>query len=122
VALATSIFPRQTTDFPIKYLGILLSVTKLPKIALQPLLDKAAGKLPIWKGRLMHHNNRLTLIKTTMTAMPVCTSISIGLPSWLLKQFQKIMRVFLWTGTDMVQNAWLPGAGFSGRHTLVGWA
>jgi hypothetical protein len=33
-ALATSIFPCQKVDFLIKYLGILLSVVKLPKIAL----------------------------------------------------------------------------------------
>jgi hypothetical protein len=79
-------------------------VTKLPKSALQLLLDKVADKLPIWKGRLMHRSGRLALIKTTMTVVPVYTSISIGLPSWLLKQFQKLMRAFLWTGTDMVQS------------------
>jgi hypothetical protein len=46
-ALGTSIFPCQTMEFPNKYLGIPLSVTRLPKTALQPLLDRVVDKLPI---------------------------------------------------------------------------
>jgi hypothetical protein len=103
VALATIIFSRQMTDFLIKYLGIPLSLTKLPKLALQPLLDKVTDKLRIWKVRVMHHSSRLTLIKMIMSAVPVYTSISFRQPSWLLKLFQKLMRAFLWTW-DMVQS------------------
>jgi hypothetical protein len=104
VTLATSVFPCQKTTFPIKYLRIPLSVSRLPRSALQPLLDKVTDKLPIWKGKLMHRTGRLTLIKTTMTAVPVYTYISMGLPGWLLRQFRKIMRAFPWTGTYMVQS------------------
>jgi hypothetical protein len=39
-----------------------------------------------------------------MSAMPIYTSISIGLPSWLLKQFQNLMRAFFWMCTNMVQS------------------
>jgi hypothetical protein len=52
----------------------------------------------------MHCSGRLTLIKTTMTAMPIYTSISVGLSPWFLKVLHKIMHAFLWTRTDMVQN------------------
>jgi hypothetical protein len=104
VTLATNIFPCQMMNFPIKYLRIPLSVTKLSRSALQKLLDKVANKLPIWKGKLIHRSGRLTLIKTTMSAITVYTSISMGLLGWLLKQFRKIMLAFLWTGTDMVQS------------------
>jgi hypothetical protein len=85
VALVTSPFPCQKVDFLIKYLGIPLSVMRLPESALQPLLDCVADKLPSWKGRLMHRSSRLTLIKTTMSVVPVYTSINIGLPPWLLE-------------------------------------
>jgi hypothetical protein len=40
-------FPCQLVDFPVKYMGILLSVSKLLRGALQPLLDKVATKLQI---------------------------------------------------------------------------
>jgi hypothetical protein len=102
--MTTSFFPCQLVDFPLKYPGIPLFISMLLKTTLQPLLDRVKDKVPIWKGRFMHRSGRLTLIKTTMLAMPVYTSIIVGLPPWLLKAFQKVMHVFLWTRTDMVQN------------------
>jgi hypothetical protein len=104
IAEAVSAFPCQTVEFPVKYLGIPWSIKKLPKSALQLLLDWVANSQPIWKGRLTHRSDRLTLTKTTMSAVLVYTSISIGLPPWLLKAFHKVMRAFLWTRTDVVQN------------------
>lgn len=41
------------TDFPCKYLGLPLSITKLTRADLQPILDKIADKLPGWKATLM---------------------------------------------------------------------
>jgi hypothetical protein len=98
-------------DFPIKYLGLPLSVSKLPKFALQPLVNKVADRLPTWKGKLMHRNGRLVLIKTTLPSMPVYTFISIELPPWFLKALTKIMKAFLWSRTDQVQ----------GGKCLVAW-
>jgi hypothetical protein len=97
-------FPCQLMSFPIKYLGIPLSVTKLPKSALQPSMDKAVDKLPTWRGRLMHRSGCLMLIKTTLSSIPVYTSISVALPPWQQKGLWKIKTSFLWTGTDVVQN------------------
>jgi hypothetical protein len=102
VQLAAS-FPCQVVDFPIKYMGLPLLVTKLPRTALQPLADEVADQLPTWKGKLMHRSGRLVLIKTTLSSMSVYTSISIELPLWLLKALTKIMKAFLWSETDQVQ-------------------
>jgi hypothetical protein len=96
-------FLYQVVDFPMKYLGIPLSVKKLPKSAWQPLVDRVTDKLPIWKGNLMHRSGWLTLIKTPLTAIPVYTSINIGLPPWVIKALTKIMRAFLWMGMNTVQ-------------------
>jgi hypothetical protein len=63
VSLATSFFPCAMVEFPIKYLGLPLSVSKLPKLAWQPLVDCVADRLPSWKGNLMHRRGRLMLIK-----------------------------------------------------------
>jgi hypothetical protein len=71
-----------------------------------------ANKLPIWKGNMMNHSGRLTFIKTTLVAVPIYTSISLGLPAWLIKNFEKIMRVFLWIGSDVVR----------GGKCLIAWA
>jgi hypothetical protein len=104
ITLLVQEFPCQLTSFPIKYLGIPLSVSKLPKSALQPLVDQVVDKLPAWHGRLMHRSGQLTLIKTTLSAVPVYTSISLGLPQWLLKALKKVMKAFLWIGTDVIQS------------------
>jgi hypothetical protein len=44
--LATRLFQCKVVNFPTNYLGIPLSVTKLPKSVLQPLINKAADHLP----------------------------------------------------------------------------
>jgi hypothetical protein len=80
VALATGLFPCQVAEFPLKCLGIPLSIYKLLKTVLRPLVDRIAHKLLTWKGSLMHHSGRLSLIESTLSAMLVYTSIGIGFP------------------------------------------
>jgi hypothetical protein len=104
INLAASLFFGQVVRFLVKYLGVPFSVAKLPKSAFQPLIDRLADRLPTWKGRLLQRTGRLTLIKTTLSAMHVYVSICLGLPAWVYKTFQKIMTGFLWTRTEEVQN------------------
>jgi hypothetical protein len=80
LALATSLFPCQAFEFPIKYLGIPLSTHKLPRSAFQLLIDKMPDKLLAWKGDQMNHSGRLTLIKSTLSTMPIHTALSVDMP------------------------------------------
>jgi hypothetical protein len=97
VALTQQLFPCSVTDFLIKYLGITLSIGKLPKAAFQPIIDKMADKLPVWRGRSMHRSGRLTLIKTTLAAIPVYLAISHAFPRVgvknVYKDFQSLSTV-----------------------------
>jgi hypothetical protein len=74
-------------------------------------VDKVADKLPMWKGQLLQRTGRLTLIRTTLSAIPVFTTISLELLHWVIKALVKIMQAFLWCGTDKVQ----------GGKCLVAW-
>jgi hypothetical protein len=96
--------PVKSRNSPIKYLSLPLSISKLPRAALQPLADKVGDRLPTWRGNLMYHSERLVLIKMTLSSVPVYTSISIELPPWLIKALTKIMKAFLWSGADQVQS------------------
>jgi hypothetical protein len=69
-------------EFPLRYLEIPLSVSSLPKTVWLRLIDSVADKLPPWKGKLMHESGRLTLIKSTLAAVPIHTAISLELPAW----------------------------------------
>jgi hypothetical protein len=97
-------------EFLIKYLGMPLSVGKLPKSALHPLVDKMVDQLPAWKGQVMHHSGWLTVTKMMLAATPVYTAISFQLPPWLLKAMTKIFKSFLWTGTEIVNGGKCPVA------------
>jgi hypothetical protein len=92
MAVATSEFPCQIVAFPIKYLGILLSDTKLSWVAFQSLVDQVDDRPPTWKGRLLQCSGRLTLIKTTLHAIPIYVSISSQLPPWVVKVLEKSSR------------------------------
>jgi hypothetical protein len=87
----------------VKYLGIPLAVSKLPRSTLQPLVDKVVDKLPIWEGNLMNRSGRLELIKSTLSFILIYTSISMGLLAWTLKEIVKFMKAFLWTCINMVK-------------------
>jgi hypothetical protein len=69
---------------------------------LQPLVDGVVDALLAWKGRLKHRNSRLTLVKITLSAMPIYTAISIHLPPWLQKTLVRISKAFLWLGSEVV--------------------
>jgi hypothetical protein len=112
LSFATSILPCQVVNFPIIYLGIPLSVSKLPRSSWWQLIDRVVHKLPVWKGALMHKSGRLTLIKTTPATIPMHTDISVELPGWVCKALIKIMRAFLWSDIEPIQSgkcaiAWL---------------
>lgn len=99
IALTTSLLPCQVVDFPVRYLA---SPFQWVSSALQPLVDRVADRLPTWKGRLVNKSGRLELIKSTLTAIPIHIAICIRLPGWVFKALEKIMKVFLWTGTKVV--------------------
>jgi hypothetical protein len=86
--------------------------SKLPRSVLQPLADQMANRLPVWKGKFMHWSGRLTLIKTTLVAISMYTTISTELPPSLRKSMEKIMKGFLWPGSEMMQ----------GGMCLVAWS
>jgi hypothetical protein len=112
IGMVDNLLPNQLSHFPIRYLGIPLFITKLPKSTFQPLIDRMVDALPTWKGRLMNKFGQLTLVKMTLSVMPTHTAICLELPYWVQKTMIKIMKSFLWTGTDTVQ----------GGKCLVAWS
>lgn len=47
-----TILPIPTSEFPIQYLGLPLSVTRLKKCHFQPMIDKVSAGMPAWKAPL----------------------------------------------------------------------
>ena len=99
--------------FPIKYLGIPLSVKKLKKTDLQPLVDKIIVGLPPWKASMLTKAGRTVLVKVKLSAIPVHIALAISLPPWVVQCIDKRCGAFLWRGSD-------PDA-ISGGHCLLAW-
>ena len=104
--------PCQLVDFPCKYLGVPLSLQKLTKAQIQPIIDKIADQLPSWKADLLTRAGRKVLVQFVLTSMIVYLAMAMDLPPWALKAIDKIRRGFLWRGRKDVK----------GGHCLLAWS
>lgn len=97
-------------EFPCKYLGLPLSIRRLTKTELQPILDKIAYKLLGWKAALMARSGRLILVKAVLTALPIYLLIALDVPKWFVKAVDKWRRCFLWRGRQDLRGGHCPVA------------
>jgi hypothetical protein len=103
--------PCRVEEFPIKYLGLLLSLKKLTKPKLQPLIDRLADLLPGWKSDLMTRANRVVHVQFVMTATVIYHAMALDLLPWTDKAINKIHRNYLWQGRKEAL----------GGHCLIAW-
>jgi hypothetical protein len=101
----SKVFPWQIVHFPCKYLRVPLSVHKLHKEDLQPVVDSVADHLQTWKSRLMSLARSTTLTKVTLSAILVHVSIAVQVSPWILKMVDKFRHAFIWSGSDTVQGS-----------------
>jgi hypothetical protein len=80
-------------SFPLRDLGLPLSVWHLKRVDFQHLEDKCAGKLPCWDGKYITMAGRTGLVKSTSQATYYLTSL--GVSPGTLSFINKIERAFL---------------------------
>ncbi|KAM0913734.1 hypothetical protein ACQ4PT_011963 [Festuca glaucescens] len=93
-------FACPIVDLPQPYLGLPLSLRKLRKEDLQPILDKLANKLTFWKARLMTRDGRVAYVKMVMAASVVYQLMALDVDPWFLQAVDKLRRGFLWAGKN----------------------
>jgi hypothetical protein len=84
--------------FPIKYLGVPVSPSRLHVIDWRPLLDKNAKRLDIWKGSSMSIAGRSTLIASSLNNAPTYHMSIYLLPKTVIHELDKVRRIFFWQG------------------------
>jgi hypothetical protein len=87
--------PCRLEDFPIKYLGLPLSIRKLTRPQLQPLIDKLATHLPRWRADLMTRAGRTVHVQFVLTSTVVYHAMTLDIPSWAIKAIDKIRCSYL---------------------------
>lgn len=93
-------FPCKIQEFPAKYLGAPLSLSRLSRNIEQGLIESVAAHIPKWKVGLLTMAARATLTQTTLSAISVHVSICCALSPWAIDQIDRKRRGFLWTGTE----------------------
>jgi hypothetical protein len=71
---------------PCHYLGLPLGFRKPRRVEVQPLVDRALGRLKGWKGKLMNHKGRLILINSVITATATYFLTIFKPDPWLTKK------------------------------------
>ena len=92
--------PATQASFPMKYLGLPLSVWQLKAVDFQYLVDKAAGKLVTWEGQNITPIGRTTLVKSVISSQAVFSITPLIVPPSTLDNLNKIERAFLWLGAE----------------------
>jgi hypothetical protein len=102
LATILSPFPASRTSFPIKYLGLPLSLGRLKRVDFQPLSDKANSRLANWLGKFFSTAVRKTLVQSVLSSQPVYFLSALNAPAEVIEEIDRQRKRFLWTGTDQI--------------------
>jgi hypothetical protein len=94
------LFNCQVGLFPIKYLGVPVSPSRLRVSDWSPLLEKCSKRLDVWKGGTMSIAGRTTLIsyKFQFKQFPHISYVCVSLPKTVINKIETIRRNFFWQG------------------------
>jgi hypothetical protein len=105
-------FPAVRASFPIKYLGLPITLGRLRRCHLQSYVDKALSRLNPWKAKFLNRAVCMALVKSVLTSMHIYLLTALKLDKATMKSFDKISRGMLWACSSSV----------SGGKSKVCWA
>lgn len=117
------------SQLPFYYLGVPVFKVKPRKIHLQPIADRIILKLVSWKGLFLSIMRRVKLVNSNIQGMFNLQFPDLPLPWFLLKEVDKNIRNFIWSGqvdkrktaTAINNSSWLVGNGESISFWTMKW-
>lgn len=98
-------------SFPCTYLGLPLHFRQPGRVQVQPLIDKMANRLPVWKGKYLNRAGRLKLVNSVLSSLPTYFLTIFPIKKRTIKKMDRIRGSFFWKGSE---NA-------NGEHCLMRW-
>ncbi|XP_026436643.1 uncharacterized protein LOC113334652 [Papaver somniferum] len=102
-SLIQDIMQMERSDFPDKYLGVILSADRIKPSIVWPMVEMLQSKLAASKGRMLPFQERLVLIKSVLCPIPIYNMAVYKWPSYVIKICEKVIRIFLWSGDSDVR-------------------
>lgn len=79
---------------PFTYLGLSIGGNPTRIQSWDPIIEKLSKKLPTWKGKLLSIGGRITLIKSSLSNLPLYFMSLFPVPKGVAKKINKITRLF----------------------------
>ncbi|XP_010229804.1 uncharacterized protein LOC104582150 [Brachypodium distachyon] len=89
-------FLGEHVDFPIRYLGLPLSLCRLRLAHVQPILDRARTRLAGWRGKWINADRRRALVSSVLSSLPIYAMTALRLPRCFISALDKVRRRFIW--------------------------
>ncbi|KAJ0427646.1 putative RNA-directed DNA polymerase [Helianthus annuus] len=87
-------------SFPFRYLGLLVGANMNLVKNWDPVIKLFKNRLSIWKAKTLSFGGRITLIKSVLSALPTYFFSLYKAPLQVLKQLERLRRVFFWGGSE----------------------
>ena len=97
-------------SLPMKYLGMPLETSFKIALIWNPILEKMEKKLSGWKRLYLSEGGRLTLLKSTLSSLPMYFLSLSTIPKAVVARLESIQRNFLWGSCEG-----------SFKYSLVAW-
>jgi len=94
----SELFNCQIGHFPIKYLGVPVSPSKLHVADWAHLIEKNKKKLDVWKGSSLSIAGRTTLINSSLSSSFIYHMSLYLFPQSVVDDLDKQCRTFFWQG------------------------
>ena len=99
VALA-SILQCRVGSMPMKYLGMPLGTSFKTTLIWNSILEKMEKKPSGWKHLYLSKGGRLTLLKSTLSSLPMYSLSLFTIPKAVAARMERIQRNFLWGSSE----------------------
>lgn len=93
LSTASGFLGCKVQTLPLKYLGLPLCNKKLFVSDWNPVVERVHRRLALCKGPLLSSTGRLTLVKSTLSSIPLLYMSVFALPTQVHQKIEGLMRV-----------------------------